>query len=87
MATTHSTTRPAAPKAFYSILNDQHGILAQVDGTVYHMSPETGDITPVTSYAGLTVLGEVGLADTQKILDRLHGGYAATACSRAQEIQ
>ena len=29
------------------------------------------------------VLGEVGLAQTQYILDEMHGGYAAIACARA----
>ena len=50
----------------------------------FHISQiERGGIVEVTSYAGLTVLGEAGSADTQQILDRLHGGYAAIACSRA----
>jgi hypothetical protein len=50
---------------------------------VLFFSYETGAIVEVTSYAGLTVLGEAESADTQQILDRLHGGYAAIACSRA----
>jgi hypothetical protein len=31
------------------------------------------------------VLGECGLADTQQLMDRLHGGYAQIATHRAQE--
>jgi hypothetical protein len=32
-------------------------------------------------------LGEVGLAATQALMDTLHGGAAAVACNRAQEVQ
>jgi hypothetical protein len=79
--------RPPAPrKAFYAHLHGDSGILAQVDDAILFMAYESGDITTIASYAGLTVLGEVGLADTQQIMDRLHGGSAAIACARLQEV-
>jgi hypothetical protein len=70
-------------KAFYAYLHDASGILAQVNDAILCMAYETGAITPVTSYAGLTLLGAAGLADTQQIMDRMHSGYAAIATSRA----
>jgi hypothetical protein len=75
------TRKPA--QAFHAILHDVPGSLTKVDDDVLFFDPESGAITPVTSYAGLTVLGEIGLADTQQLMGRLHGGYAAIACSRA----
>jgi hypothetical protein len=74
-------------KAFYSHLNHVSGILAQVDAQVLFFSYEDDSIAPVTSYAGLTVFGEAGLADCQQVLDRMHGGSAAVACTRAQEVR
>ena len=74
-------------KAFYSHLRGVSGILAEVDGQVLFFSYETDAITPVTSYAGLTVLGEAGIADCQQVLDRMHGGYAAICASRSQEVR
>jgi hypothetical protein len=70
-------------KAFYSHLHGVSGILAQVDSQVLFFSYEDDAIVPVTSYQGLTVLGEAGIADCQQVLDRMHGGYAAIACGRA----
>ena len=72
-----------AQKSFYAHLHGASGILGKHQDQVLFFSYETGAIVEVTSYAGLTVLGEAGSADTQQILDRLHGGYAAIACSRA----
>jgi hypothetical protein len=72
-----------AQKSFYAHLHNESGILGTHADQVLFFSYETGAIVEVTSYAGLTVLGEAGSADTQQLLDRLHGGYAAIACSRA----
>jgi hypothetical protein len=49
-------------------------------------SYDDGAIVEVTSYAGLTVLGEAGIADTKALQDTLHGGAAAIACGRLQEV-
>jgi len=81
------TSRKPA-KAFYAHLYDQAGALAKVDGTIYFMATETGDITAIEPEhcTFLTVLGEIGLADTQAIMDQLHGGAARIACARLQEV-
>ena len=84
MHTLSDTSLPS--KAFYAHLHDASGILAQVEDAILFMAYESGDSTTVTSYAGLTVLGEAGVADCQHLLDQLHGGSAATACQRKQEV-
>jgi len=79
-----SVTQKQPPsKSFYAHLHGTSGILGQLDGQILFFSYEDGQITPVTSYAGLTVLGEAGLTDGQQLIDRLHGGAAAIACARA----
>jgi len=77
------TTRKPA-KAFYAHLYDEAGALAKVDGQMLFMANATGALTAIEPEhcTFLTVLGEIGLADTQQIMDRLHGGYAAIATSR-----
>ena len=75
---------PAA-KAFYAILNDAEGTLTKA-GAIYFIAADGSGLQVVISYAGLTVLGEVGLADTQKLMDELHHGFAAIACSRQMEV-
>jgi hypothetical protein len=81
MRTVAQTQTPS--KAFYSHLHGVSGIVVQVDGQVLFFSYEDDALVPVTSYAGLTVLGECGIADCQQVLDRMHGGHAAIACGRA----
>jgi hypothetical protein len=75
-----------APKSFYAHLNRISGILGQHDGKVLWFSYEDGAIVEVTSYKGLTVLGEAAVADTQALIDELHGGAAWIATHRAQEV-
>jgi hypothetical protein len=85
MTTVLETPTPRKPaKAFYAHLYDQAGVLAKVDGTIYFMDPATGTITAIAPEhcPFLTVLGEIGLADTQRLLDELHGGLATTCTSR-----
>jgi hypothetical protein len=83
MQTVNDTTANSKPRpVFYAHLNDEEGTLAMVDETVYFFNPDTGNITVVTSYAGLTVLGEVGLSDTQRLMDELHSGLAWIATHR-----
>src|SRR5262249_32548789 len=74
-------------KSFYAHLRGVSGILGQHTGQVLWFSYETGRIVEVTSYAGLTVLGEAAVADTQALMDELHGGAAAIACSREEGVQ
>jgi hypothetical protein len=84
-ATVPRTTQPSKPpKAFYAHLFDESGVLAKVNGELTFFA-DTGAITTVepSMVNFLAVLGEVGLADTQRIMDvAVHGGYAAIACTR-----
>jgi hypothetical protein len=78
-----------AQKSFFAHLFDEAGILAKVDGELVFFS-DAGDITTVEPSVinFLTVLGEVGAAETQRIMDVVvHHGYAAVACSREQEVR
>jgi len=74
-------------KAFYAHLYDQAGILTKVDGTIYFMA-DSGDIVEYepTMANFTTVLGEVAVADTQKIMDTIHGGAAFIATHRQMEV-
>jgi hypothetical protein len=83
MATLPQSSTPR--KAFYAHLYDQAGTLAKVEGTIYFMDPATGTITAIAPEhcPFLVVLGEIGLADTQRLLDALHGELAAICTSRA----
>lgn len=76
-----------APKSFFSNLYDEPGVLAQVDGELVFFG-DNGAITTVEprDINFLVVLGEVGLANARQLVDRLQGGYAAIATSRAQEV-
>jgi hypothetical protein len=84
-----SATSRKPSKAFYAHLYDQAGALAKVDGTIYFMATATGDLSAIEPEhcTFLTVLGEIGLSDTQRIMDELHGGYAKIACQRQMEVQ
>jgi hypothetical protein len=83
-ATVPQTTTPRKPAtAFYAHLHGIAGALAQVEGQILFFAWDSGAITPVTSYAGLTVLGDMGLADTQRLMDALRGGLVALCTSRA----
>ena len=86
MATVSMTqTAPTrkAHRAYRAIQDETLGTLTQLDGILYFFS-DAGDITTIepAHLKFLTVLGEIGLADTQKLMDELHGGYTAIACSR-----
>lgn len=75
--------RTQAPsKTYYAHLNSVEGALTKVDDVIYFFATLSGTITPVSSYAGLTVLGEIGFSDTQALMDDLHGGLAQIATSR-----
>jgi hypothetical protein len=89
MATLANSTASRKPaKAFYAILDETHGALTKLDGTIYFFDAVAGTITEIepehTPF--LTVLGEIGLADTQKIMDEIHGGAAWIATHRAMEV-
>jgi hypothetical protein len=75
-----------AQKSFYAHLHGVSGILGKHDGKVLWFSYADSAIVEVTSYQGLVVLAEAGLADTQALTDELHGGPAAVACSRQEGV-
>ena len=73
-----------APKSFHAHLFETSGVLAKVDGALVFFGDDDTMVTVEPSMINfLTVLGEVGLADTQALLDKMHGGYAKIACTRA----
>ena len=74
-------------KSFYAHLKGESSLLGKHQDQILWFSYETGRIVEVISYAGLTVLGEAAVADTQALMDALHGGAAAIACSREEGVQ
>jgi hypothetical protein len=82
------TTTRKPLKAFRATLRDEAGTLAKVEGEILFFS-DAGEIIEVEpeDCVWLCVLGEVGISDTQALTDRLHGGYAAIACFRSQEVR
>ena len=88
MQTVPDTTAPRKPpRAYRAIQDETTGVLTQLDGILYFFA-DAGTITAVAvdQLNFLTVLGEIGLSDTQAILDQLHGGAARIACARLQEV-
>jgi hypothetical protein len=78
---------PTYRKVFFCQLEGLSGTLAQLDDQrVFFFHPDSGDIRQVTGWDGLVVLGEVGLANAQYILDEMRGSYAKIACTRLQEV-
>jgi hypothetical protein len=73
-------------KAFYAHVYDLPARLVQVDGMIYVVTDDDVQPFEVPMAPFTCVLGEVGLAETARILDTMHGGAAAVACSRAQEV-
>jgi hypothetical protein len=70
-------------KAFYATVYDAPARLVKVDGIIYVVTDETVEPFEVEMAPFTCVLGETSVADTQQLMDRLHGGYAAVACGRA----
>jgi hypothetical protein len=82
---THASRKPL--RAYRATLRDEPGTLAKVDGEILFFSG-TGEITSIEpeDCVWLCVLGEIGLSDTQALMDHLHGGAARIACARLQEV-
>ena len=83
MATTVAATPTKVNRAFYGFLETEHGVFTMLDGVVVFMASATEELRIVERGMAWQALGEVGLADCQQLMDRLHGGYAAVACGRA----
>jgi hypothetical protein len=78
---------PTVNKAFYAHLYDEAGALTKVNDVIYFLA-DAGEITVIEppDCTFLTVLGEIGVCDTQKMVDRLAGGFAAIACQRQMQV-
>jgi hypothetical protein len=76
-----------AQKSFFAHLYDASGVLAKVNGELVFFS-DAGNIVTVepADINFLTVLGEVGIAETQQVMDRIHGGAAWIATHRQMEV-
>ena len=72
-------------KAFFAHLDDASGVLSKVQSALVFFGDDDTITTVEPSMINfLTVLGECGVAETQRVMDVvLHGGYAAVACGRA----
>jgi hypothetical protein len=73
-------------KSFYAHLNGETGILGKHQDRILWFSYKTDRIVEVTSFQGLVVLAEAGLADGQAFVDQVRGGAAYIATHRAQEV-
>lgn len=87
MRTVAQTQTPSkAPRAYYATLyNDEiRGVLAQVDGQISFFT-DAGEILDYEPEMApwLTILGEVGMTETARILDAMRGGPAFIATHRA----
>ena len=79
------TRKPA--KVFYAHLFDTAGVLTKVQNALVFFGDDDAFVTVEPSMINfLTVLGEVGLADTQQILDRMHGAAPWIATHRQMEV-
>jgi hypothetical protein len=61
----------------YASVTDAWQLLFRTPGSLWY---------PVLDQADLVLLGLVGDAETQLVLDTLAGGYAAVCTSRRQEV-
>ena len=86
MATVPQSSTPS--KAFSATLRDEPGTLAKIAGEILFFHDVTGDISTIEpeDCVWLCVLGEIGLSECQALMDRWHGGAAAIACGRQQEV-
>ena len=78
---------PTYRKVFFAQLEGLSGTLAQLDDQrVFFFHLDSGGLREVTNWKGLVVLGEVGMANAQYILDEMRGGLAKVTCDRLQEV-
>jgi hypothetical protein len=88
MSTVAATTTKVN-KAYSAFLDDTHGVLTKVHGTMYFMATETGAITEIEPEhcPFLMPLGEIGLSGCQALMDQLHGGAVGLCLSRDEGRQ
>jgi hypothetical protein len=90
MKTVAQPTTPNKPaKAFYAHLWAQSGVMAQDSaGQIWFLDSDTQELIAIepTHCPWITVLGEVGLSETQALLDAMHGAAPWICTHRAQEV-
>jgi hypothetical protein len=74
-------------KAFYAHVYDEPARLVHVDGRIYVVTNDDVQPFEVEMAPFTCVLGEVGIADCQQLMDRLHGGCVGVCTSRQMEVQ
>jgi hypothetical protein len=76
-----------APRAYFAHLFETSGVLANVNGSLtFFGDDDTISAVEPADVNFLTVLGEVGLSEAARVLDKLHGGAAWIATHRRQEV-
>ena len=66
---------------------ESHGVLTTVHGTLYFLS-DAGALAAIEPQhcPFLMPLEEIGVAETQALMDKMRGGAAFIATHRAQEV-
>jgi hypothetical protein len=74
-------------KAFYAHYYDQPGCLVKIRGILTFVG-EDGLVSAIepADVNFLTVLGQMEMADAQRIDDLMNGGSASIACSRQEGV-
>ena len=88
MQTVADPTPSRKPRAFYTTLHGLSGVITKPGDQVLFLEHESAAVVTITQADAphLVVLGEVETAMAQFLDDMASGGYAAVACSRAQEV-
>jgi hypothetical protein len=75
-----------AARAYYAILDDTSGALTMVQGTLYFVPEDSSDIVEITPehVNFLVTLGQMTLADGQRIEDLMAGGAVSVCLSREE---
>jgi hypothetical protein len=76
------STHRKSTKAFYATVYDLPARLVKVDDAIYVVTDDDVQPFDVEMAPFTCVLGECGIAQTQQLLDRMHGSYPAIACKR-----
>jgi hypothetical protein len=88
MATVPEMTALRKPRAFYAHMFMDSGVLVKRGGTLYFVGDDGAIVEIEPGMVNwLTVLGEMTLADAQRIEDLMAGGAAGVACSREEGRQ
>jgi hypothetical protein len=74
-------------KAFYCTVYDEAAIIGKIDGRIYLFGTD-GSVTDYEPEMApwVCILGQTDISDTQRIMDRLHGGAAWIATHRLMEV-